>query len=140
MLMVTLENLKHLRLFIFGLERIGEEMNERNENIFKRVMNGESVSNLAHEYDISRGRVYQIVKSQKDKQDINNYPLYQTIYKAVEELGYNTTTMTTKVFNRLRESDITTIEDLKKFDPNEWENLKFVGEAYIEIIKKIKGE
>lgn len=115
-------------------------MNERNENIFNRVTNGESVSNLAREYNISRGRVYQIIKSQKDKQNINSSSLYQIIYKAVEELGYNTTTMTTKVFNRLRESGITTIEDLKKFDPNEWENLKFVGEAYIEIVKKIKGE
>ena len=114
-------------------------MSDHNEIIFERVMNGESPADLAREYNISRTRVCQIVKREEDRQRINNDPLYQVIYKAVEELGYNTSTMTPKIFNKLCHANIN-IEDLKDFNLDEWKQSRHVGPAFIEVLEKIKEQ
>ena len=113
-------------------------MSDRNEDIFERMTKGESADTLAKEYNISKTRVNQIFERVMKGYAVSTDPLYQAIYKAVEELGYNVSTMTPKVFNKLRQMNVTTIEDLNRLNPYELKSSRHVGPAFIEVVENIR--
>ena len=113
-------------------------MSDRNEDIFERMTKGESADTLAKEYNISKTRVNQIFERVMKGYAVSTDPLYQAIYKAVEELGYNVSTMTPKVFNKLRQMNVTTIEDLNRLNLDELKSSRHVGPAFIEVVEIIR--
>lgn len=113
-------------------------MSDRNADIFERMTKGESADTLAKEYNISKTRVNQIFERVMKGYAVSTDPLYQAIYKAVEELGYNTSIMVPKIFNKLRRANITRLEDLDQLNPDEWKASRHVGPICIEVLEKIR--
>ena len=48
---------------------LAEEKTERNAEIYRRRMAGETPTVLGRAYDLARSRIYQILRAQQKKQD-----------------------------------------------------------------------
>ena len=107
---------------------------QRNEEIARRIQNGEEVAKIAVELGLSRQRIYQILRALLKKGIITEIPRKTSLASLVKETGFSYTTLVKKA--RILHHD----QDRRKLSREQVESLKQILEKKCPFCEKpIRG-
>lgn len=118
---------------------------ERNRAIYTRYRAGESIIELAKEYNMTRQRAYQICKVEAERiAKSDTFP-----YKDLFNMGINNIWVIENICRSLQKNGIETKEDLAKLSSKELMNLeganyktrsfKYLNMLYVNVLKELSS-